>query len=311
MPGGGSVKYPRGMAVITPRQDDVGLLLDIDPDLGADIGVDDWQIARQACRGVLVSTPAGRWELPLSARERRALVGLVIVTGGVCREVRLRDRHLLELLGPGDVLQPPVPGDGPRLGTKVHLTAVVDAQMLALSQPFIRAAARWPGLLVALQQRLEAQRERLAVQALIAHLPRADHRLLLMLWHLAQRWGFVTPAGIVLPLPLSHDVLGQLSAARRSTTTLALRKLEQADTIKRLQDGSWLVTTAGGFAVEAIARTPGAAPSLGEILAVRLRNSEAIEHARALRAEAKQAQTPPRADELHPRRRPGQAPADD
>jgi len=280
------------MATLTSGRDEVGLLLDIDPDLGADVGHEDWEAARRACRGVLVSAPAGRWELLLSAEESRALVGLVIVTGMICREVRLRDRHLIELLGPGDVLQLPVTGDGPRLGTDIHLTAVVDAQMLALGQPFIRAAARWPGLLVALQQRIEAQRERLAVQALIAHLPRAEHRLLLMLWHLAQRWGFVTPAGIVLPLPLSHDVLGQLTAARRSTATLALRALEQAGTIKRLQDGSWLVTTAGEFAVEAIARTPAAAPSLGEILALRLRSSESVERARALRAEAKLAQAP-------------------
>jgi CRP/FNR family transcriptional regulator, cyclic AMP receptor protein len=279
------------MAAVTPGRDGAGLLLDVDPDLGADIGHEDWESARQACRGVLVRRPAGRWE-PLLSGEEGALVGLVIVTGVICREVQLRDRHLLELLGPGDVLQLPVSGDGPRLGTDVQLTALVDAEMLALGQPFIRAAARWPSLLLAVQQRLEAVRERLAMQALIAHLPRAEHRLLLMMWHLAQRWGVVTPAGIVVPLALSHDVLGQLTAARRSTATLALRALEQAGTIKRLQDGSWLLTTAGELAVEAIAGTPGGVPALGEILALRLRSSEAIEQARALRAEAKLAQAP-------------------
>jgi CRP/FNR family transcriptional regulator, cyclic AMP receptor protein len=274
------------MAVISPRRDGAGLLLDLDPDLGADIRPEDWEIARQACHGVLVSAPSGRWEPPLSADESRTVVGLVIVTGVICREVRLRDRHMLELLGPGDVLHLPLPGDRPRLGAGVALSALADAEMLTLGQAFIRTAARWPSLLVAVQRRLEAQRERLAVQALIAHLPRAEHRLLLTLWHLAGRWGFVTPAGIVLPLPLWHDVLGQLSAARRSTATIALRALEQAEAIKRLQDGSWLVTPAGELAVEAIARTPEAGPSLGEVLAVRMRSRQAVEQARALRAEA-------------------------
>ena len=86
------------MAAVTPGRHDVALLLDIDPDLGAGVEPADWDAARRACRGALVRTPAGRWQLPESAADSRALVGLVIVTGGVCREVRLRDRHLLELL---------------------------------------------------------------------------------------------------------------------------------------------------------------------------------------------------------------------
>lgn len=65
--------------------------------------------------------------------------------------------------------------------------------LVVLGESFIGAAARWPSLLATVQRRLEAQRESLAIQGLIAHLPRAEHRLLLMLWHLAERWGYVTP----------------------------------------------------------------------------------------------------------------------
>lgn len=280
------------MAAVLPARDEAGLLLDYDPDLGAGIGREDREVARRACRGVLVTTPAGRWEPRRSAGEAPTLVGFVIVTGMICREVRLRDRHLLELLGTGDVLQLPGPEDGRRLSTTVTLTAVADTQSLALGRAFIGAAARWPSLLVALQQRLESQRERLAVQAVITHLPRAEHRLLLMLWHIAGRWGVVTPAGIVVPLPLSHDLLGQLTASRRSTATLALGALEQAETIKRLPDGSWLLTSRAEHAVQAIAQTPDIAPSLGELLAIRLRSSETAQQALAVRTEAKLARAP-------------------
>jgi CRP/FNR family transcriptional regulator, cyclic AMP receptor protein len=288
-----------------------GLLLDVDPDLGGGVGREDWEAARQVCRGVLVSTRAGRWDLPLSAGESRALVGLVIVTGVICREVRLRDRCLLELLGPGDVLQLPVVTVGAPLSPPVRLTAALDTEMIALGQAFIGAAARWPSLLIALQQRLEAQRERLAVQAVITHLPKAEHRLLLMLWHLADRWGIVTPAGTVLPLPLSHDILGQLVASRRTTATLALAALERAEQIKRLQDRSWLLTATAEHAVEALCETPDVGRSLGEILAIRLEAAKAAEQTRALRAEASQTRAPREQHHLRSGRGAGRALAHD
>jgi CRP/FNR family transcriptional regulator, cyclic AMP receptor protein len=278
--------YARRMAVL-PLRAEVGLL-DLDPDLGAGIGRQDWEIARRACRSLLVSIPAGRWDLPLSAGESHGLFGLVIVTGMVGREVRLHDRHLLELLGPGDVLQLPSSDDSsPRLSTGVILTAALDTRMIVLGRPFIGAAARWPSLLEAVGRRLEAQRERLAVQGLIAHMRRAEHRMLLILWHLADCWGIVTPDGIVLPLPLSHDIVGQLSASRRSTATLALSALEQTEKVKRLPDGSWLLTAQAERAVEIIADATDDGRSLGKLLATRLRSSETREHARALRAEAR------------------------
>lgn len=156
--------------------------------------------------------PRGHWRMPARAGERDDVAGLLIVKGMLCREVSLRDRSMLELLGPGDVLQPPVQTGRPGLGGTVELTAVSDMILVVLGESFIRAAARWPSMLATVQRRLEAQRESLAIQGLIAHLPRAEHRLLLMLWHLAERWGYVTPDGIVLPLALTHDLLGQLIA---------------------------------------------------------------------------------------------------
>jgi hypothetical protein len=82
------------------------------------------------------------------------LVGLVIVSGAVCRELTLRDRHMLELLGPGDVVHAPVENGSPRRGGAVALTAVLDTELLVLH-------------------------------------------------HLADRWGLITPDGTVLPLALS------------------------------------------------------------------------------------------------------------
>lgn len=226
--------------------------------------------------------------MPAGVGERDDVVGLVIVEGVLCREVSLRDHTMLELLGPGEVLQPPVHTGRPGLGGTVKLTAVSHMTLVILGESFIRAAAQWPSLLATVQRRLEAQRESLAIQGLIAHLPRAEHRLLSILWHLAERWGYVTPDGIVLPLALTHDLLGQLIGARRSTTTLALRALESDGLVGRSQEGSWLLAGAAERRIAAITHTPDGQPVLGERLMLGQRLSDTSAEARALRAEARQ-----------------------
>ena len=265
----------------------LGFVLDCDPDLGSALGAEDWAAAQRACRGELVRAPRGRWTTPVDLAERETIIGFLVVAGIMCREVQLRDRHLLELLGPGDILEVPIGGEGPRLGGDIVLTAALTSDLLALGQTFITAASRWPSVLVAVHRRLEAQREHLAVQGLISHFPRVEHRLLLVLWHLADRWGRVTPQGTVIPLPLTHHVLAQLAAARRPTVTLAVKELADAGQVERLVDGSWLLTRAAEGRVQSIVKGARTDRSFGEILALRMRSGQTGQEARALRAEAK------------------------
>jgi Crp-like helix-turn-helix domain len=109
---------------------------------------------------------------------------------------------------------------------------------------------------------------------------------LLVLRHLADRWGVVTAEGTVLPLPFSHDLLAQLAGARRSTVTLAVGALEREGAIRRLEDGCWLLTRVAERRVQATSKT---VPSriLGETLRLRIRASAMRDDARALQAEAR------------------------
>jgi CRP-like cAMP-binding protein len=75
----------------------------------------------------------------------------------------------------------------------------------------------------------------------IAHHQRVEDRLLLTLWHLAERWGKVTPDGIVLPLPLSHQRLAHIVGAHRPSVTTAMGALDKAGRVSRRDDGSWLL----------------------------------------------------------------------
>src|ERR1700759_2730592 len=99
------------------------LLLDLDSYLARGVHTDHWGSARSQRWGELVPVAAGAWQ-PLDwAAGRDDVFGFVIVAGLLCREVSLRDRYMLELLGPGDVLQLPVLAERPRLGGPVRLTA--------------------------------------------------------------------------------------------------------------------------------------------------------------------------------------------
>jgi CRP-like cAMP-binding protein len=260
-------------------------VLDLEPDLAADLSDSDLARARLLARGEIHDVAAGPWDPVLDGGQ----IGLLILAGMVCRELALRDHHLLELLGPGDVLWPGGDRDG-LIGGSTVFTAVVDTKVLVLGADFARAAAEWPSLMGRVMGRLEAQRERLAVQALITHVSRAEHRLLLVLWHLAERWGRMTPQGAVLPLALTHHVLGQLAAARRPTATLALAELESAGFVSRIDDG-WLVTPRGGRMIETLTRNRASTLPLAHGMMLRQQSIESLRASKAVLAQSRQARS--------------------
>jgi CRP/FNR family transcriptional regulator, cyclic AMP receptor protein len=213
-------------------------LLDVEPDLGRGIESQDWEAARHAARATVMRVESGEPALPPATSQSAAVVGLIVNEGMISREIALGEHVAFELLSPGNVLLPPAGGtDDLELGGPVILTALSAAELIVLGTRFIDAAAHWPSLLTNLHRRLEAQRRRLALQTLAAHLPRAEDRVLLTIWILAYSCGRVTPDGIVLPLSLSHEVLGRLAAARRPTVTLALRSLESDQSVLSRPNG--------------------------------------------------------------------------
>jgi CRP/FNR family transcriptional regulator, cyclic AMP receptor protein len=86
----------------------------------------------------------------------------------------------------------------------------------------------WPQLIQALLARAGRRVINLDVQRAISAQPRLEVRLALLLWHLAGRWGKVEPGGIRLPVPLTHQLLGQLIAAERPSVSHALARLSHS-----------------------------------------------------------------------------------
>jgi CRP/FNR family transcriptional regulator, cyclic AMP receptor protein len=106
--------------------------------------------------------------------------------------------------------------------------ALHPCRLALLDTEFSERVRSWPQLLSTLFRRAERRSAELDVLRAISCHPRLEVRLVLLLWHLAGRWGRVEPAGLRLELPLTHRLLGQLVAAERPSISHALSRLAHA-----------------------------------------------------------------------------------
>jgi hypothetical protein len=199
-------------------------------------------MARAALQVRVVALARGEWAGGELASISPDNVGLLLLDGVVAREVVLQDTISTELLGPRDLIRPWA-GDGqPQLlnqETRWHVLA--NARLAILGRAVGHALPRFPEVNAVLIDRACARAHRLATAQAISHLNSVDRRLVALLWHLAERWGRVTPEGVVVPLTLSHRLLGELVGARRPTVSTALGGLEHEGTLRRRPDGTWLL----------------------------------------------------------------------
>jgi CRP-like cAMP-binding protein len=98
---------------------------------------------------------------------------------------------------------------------------------------------RWPQVSAFLHGQIAEQAHRVSMHLAMLHLPRAEDRALALFAELSERFGRVTPDGIRIDVPLSHELIGRLTACRRATATLALQNLDQQGLLTRVADNSW------------------------------------------------------------------------
>jgi hypothetical protein len=140
-------------------------------------------------------------------------------------------RRTTELMGDGDLLQPPEPHEDEMVDCETVWRALNPTRLALLDSDFADRMRSWPRVLNALFRRAERRSAELDVLRAISCQPRLEVRLVLLLWHLASRWGRVEPAGLRLELPLTHRLLGQMVAAERPSISHALRRLSQAEIV--------------------------------------------------------------------------------
>ena len=101
-------------------------------------------------------------------------------------------------------------------------------RLAVLDTAFVLRIAPWPSIGSRIVSRVARRARHLALTEAVMHLPRADSRLLILFWLLAERWETVGPEGVHVSLPLTHEVLAMLIGAQRPTVTLALQAPRRA-----------------------------------------------------------------------------------
>jgi CRP/FNR family cyclic AMP-dependent transcriptional regulator len=217
-------------------------LLELDPDLGALLEEHRRAAARAELLVRVLRLARGQWAGGELGPTNPGHVGLLVLDGAITREVVLADSVSTELLGPGDLIRPWSPARGePLLGQQVRWQVLAEARLAVLNRAFGVALSRFPEVTSMLLERLDGRAERLATTKAIAQLNSVDRRLLALFWHLAEDWGRMTGEGIVVPLTLSHRLLGELVGARRPTVSSALATLSRDGKLIRRSDDSWLL----------------------------------------------------------------------
>jgi CRP/FNR family cyclic AMP-dependent transcriptional regulator len=217
-------------------------LLELDPELGRLLPPSR---RAEAARGLVVSvqelSDGGRGLARLD-RSSPCHLGLLVLDGVVAREVVLGHTVSTELLGAGDVIRPwTIEEPVALLESTVLWSALSDVRLAVLDRRLAAELCGYPELYAALVDRLSQRSARLATTQAISQMTRVDRRLVALFWHLAERWGRVTAAGVHVPLRISHRMLGQLVGARRPTISSAVAQLAETGELVRRPDGTWLV----------------------------------------------------------------------
>jgi CRP/FNR family transcriptional regulator, cyclic AMP receptor protein len=218
-------------------------LLDADPDLGRLLDGERLQAARRHLVVRQHTVPPGPWDGERLREAGPEHVGVYVIDGLITRELVLADNVSAELLGPGDLVRP-WQANGPErlIPFRVRWTVQQPTRLALLDRRFAVALARHPEVNAMLIDRLGERAQRLSVMQAISQLNGVDRRLLTLFWHLAERWGRVTPGGVVVSAPIPHRVVAQLVGARRPTVSSALSQLAERGELMRRADGTWLLS---------------------------------------------------------------------
>ena len=230
---GGQRPAPRGRRAPNVARGAPVRVLEDDPELAAELAGPDLVDAERVAVARSLQIGTGPWPASLRGPEPGAF-GFLVMEGLLGVRTETDELHHLDVLGAGDLTRPWLRLDGATVPVGgVSVRALTPVHLAVLDGAFARRVSPWPQVAAALMDRLVLRARRLSYQIAVLARPRVDERLLLMLWHFADRWGRVTPDGVRLELPLAHHQLAEIVGARRPSVTTALGGLEERGLVSR------------------------------------------------------------------------------
>lgn len=214
-------------------------LLRVDPDVGRDLSDDELRYAEMRLWVPRLDVGRGDWNPP----EGTAVGGLgLLLTGGILkRTLAVAGIPCTEILSAGDIVRPVATiDDTERSRGRPQWSAIAPLELAVLDDTFVHGCLRWPSILSSIVGRgIERGHWRTSIRSAIAQTRRIDERVLLLFWHFSQRWGTVRSDGIHIELDLTHETIGQIVGATRSSVTIAIGRLERRGALSRPADGIW------------------------------------------------------------------------
>jgi hypothetical protein len=224
-------------------------LLEEAPWLGEGLGEEALATARSevVVPSSVHDSGAWRWSGPEPS------IGLLIIGGRIARSLHVEDAnaHGLEILGDGDLMRPwTFRGESLSIPSTADWMVMAELRLAVLDLAFVRATMRWPRISINLLDSAVERTRTLSYFLTARQVSRLEARILLTLWHLADRWGHISPEGVVLELPkLTHEMIARMVAARRPSVTTGIRRLRELGVIDVRSRGRWLLR---GDPVEAL-----------------------------------------------------------
>jgi CRP/FNR family cyclic AMP-dependent transcriptional regulator len=217
-------------------------LLESDPELGLRIPPDRIGRAQTELVAPVETFEPGMWAATTELGVRNGL-GCLVLDGVLARELVMARTTAGELLGEGDLVPPRAANrDEHLVRCHVQWHVLTPLRVAVLDEAFARRLGQWPPVMAALLERTSRRTHRLAVHQALLQLSPVETRLTVLFWHLAERWGRVTPEGIAIAVPLSHEMLGHLVGSRRASVTTALAHVRESGRLHRRADGTWILT---------------------------------------------------------------------
>lgn len=215
-------------------------LLEADASLASSVSPATLAAATAACLASVRWLDQGPWH-PSDDLATPGGLGLLVLEGFVVRHVDVVGRPATELLGAGDLLRPWEPDRTVPFSSGARWQVLEPCRVALLDERVCAVIGRWPDLVAALVGRAISRSREQAISLAVGQIPSMPLRLLVVLWHIAGRWGGPQDGGTVVPVRLTHELLANLTSAQRPSVSHAITALRRRGLIERTADGRLLL----------------------------------------------------------------------
>lgn len=213
-------------------------LLECDPQLAEGLSAEERAVAAGSLPVQAVALMKGKWDPGAGPPEPHQL-GYLLCGGVLVRRIEVDRGRGVELLGRGDLLRPWQ--EDASSFCRASWEVLEPTTLVVLGPGVARGIARWPTIASNLLARGVNRSRASTAAAAISSIVGLEERLLILLWHLAERWGEPTEEGIRISIGLPHRLLAELVGARRPSVTTAITNLQEEERLICVANGCWVL----------------------------------------------------------------------